>query len=57
MPVIGTTSLLLAEAKAALAQDYAAMVADEVMVGDALSFDALLDVCADLEAKINSEYL
>ena len=45
------------DAKTALALDYAAMVTDEVMVGDALSFDALLDVCADLEAKINSEYL
>ena len=44
------------DAKAALAQDYAAMVADDVMVGDTLSFDALLNVCADLEAKINSEY-
>jgi hypothetical protein len=44
------------DAKTALALDYAAMVTDEVMVGDALSFDALLDVCADLEAKINSEY-
>jgi len=43
------------DAKAALAQDYAAMVADNVMVGDTLSFEALLNVCADLEAKINSE--
>lgn len=44
------------DAKAALAQDYAAMVADNVMVGDTLSFEALLDVCADMEAKINSEH-
>ncbi len=42
------------EAKAALAKDYAAMLADEVMVGDALSFDKLLKTCADLEAKVNS---
>lgn len=41
------------EAKAALAKDYAAMLADEVMVGDALSFDELLEACADLEAKAN----
>ena len=30
--------------KAALAKDYAAMLADEVMVGNALSFDDLLEV-------------
>jgi hypothetical protein len=28
-------------------------LADEVMVGDALSFDGLLRTCADLEAKVN----
>lgn len=41
------------EAKAALDGDYAAMLADEVTVGDALSFDELLEACADLEAKVN----
>lgn len=41
------------EAKAALAKDYAAMLADEVMVGDALAFDELLSACAKLEAKVN----
>jgi hypothetical protein len=41
------------EAKAALAKDYAAMLADEVMVGNALSFDDLLAACADLQAKVN----
>lgn len=41
------------EAKAALAKDYAAMLADELMVGDSLTFEQLLDVCADLEAIIN----
>lgn len=41
------------EAKVALAKDYAAMLVDEVMVGDALSFDGLLEACADLEAKVN----
>src|SRR5690606_863029 len=42
------------EAKVALSEDYAAMLADEVMVGDALPFDALLDVCASLEEKTNA---
>lgn len=41
------------EAKAALAKDYAAMLADEVMVGNALSFDELLEACAHLETKVN----
>ncbi|WP_300171920.1 nucleotidyl transferase AbiEii/AbiGii toxin family protein [uncultured Nitrosomonas sp.] len=41
------------EAKAALARDYAAMLADEVMVGNALSFDVLLKACSDLEARVN----
>lgn len=41
------------EAKAALAKDYAAMLADEVMVGDALPFDELLSICAGLEVKVN----
>ncbi|HEU0196372.1 MAG TPA: nucleotidyl transferase AbiEii/AbiGii toxin family protein [Nevskiaceae bacterium] len=40
-------------AKVALAEDYAAMLADKVMVGDALSFDELLEACADLEANVN----
>lgn len=41
------------EARAALAKDYAAMLADEVMVGDALPFDELLKACFDLESAIN----
>lgn len=41
------------QARAALAEDYAAMLADEVMVGNAVSFDELLKACADLEAKVN----
>lgn len=41
------------EARVALAKDYAAMLADEVMVGDALSFDELLEACANLEVKVN----
>jgi len=41
------------KANAALAEDYAAMLADEVMVGEALSFDELLQACVDLETKVN----
>lgn len=41
------------EAKTALAKDYEAMLADNVMIGDALSFDELLEACADLEVKAN----
>lgn len=41
------------EARAALAQDYAAMLSDEMMVGDALPFEALLEACAQVEAAIN----
>ncbi len=41
------------EAKAALEKDYTAMLADEVMVGDALAFDDLLEICANLETTIN----
>ena len=41
------------EARAALAKDYEAMLADEVMVGNAVSFDELLEACTDLEAKVN----
>ena len=41
------------EGRTALAKDYAAMLADEVMVGNALPFDELLDSCAALEAEAN----
>lgn len=41
------------DARTALANDYEAMMADDVMVGDALPFDALLDACAAIEATIN----
>ena len=40
-------------AKTALAYDYEAMMADDVMVGEALPFDALMDACAAIEATIN----
>ncbi|MNK28089.1 hypothetical protein D3C87_464580 [compost metagenome] len=42
------------EARVALAKDYDAMLADEVMAGDALSFDALLQACADLQDRMNT---
>ena len=45
------------KAKAALEKDYAAMLADEVMVVDALPFDELLQICTDLEAKINKHVI
>jgi hypothetical protein len=41
------------EARIALAKDYAAMLADEVVVSDALPFDDLMQVCADLETRVN----
>jgi hypothetical protein len=41
------------DARAALAKDYAAMLADELMVGDTMSFDALMDACAALEVELN----
>ncbi len=41
------------EARAALEEDYAAMLADEIMVRAALSFDDLMKACANLEAAAN----
>lgn len=41
------------EARASLAEDYAVMLADEVMVGNAPDFDSLIKACADLETKVN----
>ena len=40
-------------ARNALASDYAAMLADEVILGDALPFDLLMQACAEVETKIN----
>ncbi|HEV2268720.1 MAG TPA: nucleotidyl transferase AbiEii/AbiGii toxin family protein [Steroidobacteraceae bacterium] len=37
----------------ALAEDYAAMLADDVMIGDALSFDELMQACAEVAAQVN----
>lgn len=41
-------------ARDALAADYANMLADEVMVGDALPFDQLMMACAEVAARANS---
>lgn len=41
------------EAREALAADYANMLADAVMVGDALPFDQLMEACGDVEARAN----
>ena len=41
-------------ARDALAADYAAMLADEVMVGDALPFDQLMQACVELAARTNA---
>ncbi len=41
-------------ARDALATDYANMLADEVMVGDALPFDQLMDACTEVAAKANA---
>ncbi|MEK6788116.1 MAG: hypothetical protein AABY68_04115 [Pseudomonadota bacterium] len=42
------------QARDALAEDYALMVADDVMVGKALAFDDLMRACSTLEQQINS---
>ena len=41
-------------ARDALAADYANMLADEVMVGDALPFDQLMTACAEVAVRANS---
>lgn len=41
------------EARGALEKDYAAMLGDAIMVGDALPFDRLMDTCTRLEAELN----
>jgi hypothetical protein len=41
------------EARKALAADYVNMLADAVMVGEALPFDQLMQACGDVEAQVN----
>ena len=40
-------------ARDALENDYEAMISDDVMVGDALSFNRLMQVCAEIESMVN----
>lgn len=42
------------QARDALAEDYALMIADDVMVGQALTFDDLMQACESLEQQINT---
>lgn len=43
-------------ARDALAADYARMLEDQLMVGDALPFDTLMQACAELERRANSAF-
>jgi hypothetical protein len=45
-----------AQARAALAEDYEAMLTDNIMVGDAMSFDDLMDACGKLEHQVNRTF-
>lgn len=42
------------EVRAELSKDYKAMLAENVIVGEALSFEGLLEACAELAAKVNT---
>ncbi|GHU15143.1 hypothetical protein AGMMS50225_28180 [Betaproteobacteria bacterium] len=41
------------QARAALAEDYAAMLTDRVLLNDALSFERLMLECAEIESTVN----
>ncbi|MGN6808967.1 MAG: hypothetical protein ACTHJZ_23930 [Trinickia sp.] len=41
------------DARKALADDYGAMLDDAILLGDPATFDQLMQVCADLEGKVN----
>ncbi|MFD2272488.1 hypothetical protein ACFS07_18585 [Undibacterium arcticum] len=41
------------DARTALADDYANMRADQVMLGNALSFDQLMQACSEVETQAN----
>lgn len=41
-------------ASESLASDYASMLEDEVMVGNALPFDQLMQACAEVAARANA---
>ena len=40
-------------ARDTLAEDYDRMVSDGMLLGDAEAFDALIERCADIEARAN----
>lgn len=42
------------QARAALDEDYAKMLEDQVMLGPALTFDQLMQACSDVETQANS---
>lgn len=44
----------LGKAKTSLTKDYAAELTGDVMSGNTICFEELLEVCTDLEAKVNS---
>lgn len=44
----------LGAAREALASDYASMLEDEVMVGNAMPFDQLMQACAEVAARANA---
>ena len=41
------------DARKALAEDYAAMLDDAILLGDPATFDQLMQACAGIEGKIN----
>lgn len=41
-------------ARAALAEDYANMLEDQIMLGHALTFDQLMQACSEIETRANS---
>jgi hypothetical protein len=40
-------------ARDALQEDYAAMIGDGMMLGEALAFDQLMQVCSDIQERVN----
>lgn len=43
------------DAKTALAKNYETMLADEVMVGDALTFEEMMAVCDNIKVMMNKK--
>jgi hypothetical protein len=44
-------------AKDALENDYAAMLADQIMIGHTIAFEELLNACATIESRTNQKLL